>query len=579
MTPPLAWSLGQGLAVGAIRALVLALAMGGAFAWVGWPVAGAALAVASTAVEAWARRREPGTRTLLLAGAWSALLGAFAVGWGFLQGIYFTVLWRTGSLSEAREGVLVAYRGVYDAALRKAALWKEVLPWLQRDEGDPRTPLLVLAAAAGVVLIARLLRHRPLAFRGGPWVRGALSPVALPLLGLLPTLLVSTVLLRERLVGLLAEVCFGVSTWQHATEQAALALALLAGFALSLAGSVGDLAARAPRGEPSGSPPGPWSWRLLLPALAALWLGFVTVPARGWPSARDEALARVARGDAVTRATALEELRKLHRTGDDPEVLAAGREAVRDPDPLVRAAGFELLRLVAPRDEFEALVRAWALEPDPALRSLAWHNAYVLDEEEAAAMTRAALGGAQAELRADALGQGAPGLPREERLRALVDGFADPDPLVRRAALEGTWQIDHAGHAALRDGVRRLLADPDPGVRRVAPWALPAVTGSVREVPELEEMLASPDPKEHATAVEVLARLTVRDPAGALSRLLVELERELAADAELHAAEALGQVGVTAADAVPRLRALLQRDLRPDQREAIEAAIRAIELE
>lgn len=573
---PLAWSLGQGLLVGAIRAVIVALAMGAAFAWIGWPVAGAALAVAVTGVEAWARRREQSPRTILLAAAWAALLGAFAVGWGFLQGIYATQLWRSGSPEEARAAVVVAYRGIYDPERRKDALWKEVLPWLERHrEGDPRTPLIVLAAASALLLAARLARHRPFAFRGGPYLRAALSPVALPLLGILVTLVPSHFLLNERLLWLLVQL-WGVQPREHAAAQAALALTFLAGALLPLSAALADLAARRPRGEAPGTRPGPWSARLLLAALVVVWLGFVTIPARAWPTSREEALAGVAGGDPLGRAGAMADLAKLELDPADLEVREVACRGTEDESPLVREKAFLLLRRLADLRELEPRIRAGVLDDDPAVHRAAARLLVALPRERALEIVRAALGSTVAGIRCRGLALAQDFCLRPELLERVLAAFDDPDPDVRRTALGAGWTIGY--EPRFFASARRLLSDPHSGVRSAALEVISFRANDLAEVPGIERALGSTDPTERAAALDAVANLVdTDDEEVTIPLILRELERDLeGGSATLPAAQALRNAGPAAASAVPALRALLQRPLSPVQREVIQDAIAAL---
>ena len=575
---PQAWSLRQGLLVGLVRAVVTSAALGVVFGRVGWPVAGAALGAATTAVEAWARRRQAGRWTLLLAAAWTALAGAWAVGWGQLQGIYAVALVRSGSPGEARTTALAAVRGLADARWREDGLWYEALPWLERSGASPRTPLLILAVAAGLTALLRLARHAPWGPRQAAWARVLGSPLVLPPLGLLLALLTVQAVEREALPALTWRVLVGgVAKGDKDHLLAAFGLALLAGFMLPLAASLSDLAARRPRGADEAPPPGPWAARALLPALLGLWVGMVTVPARGWPSTREEGLTRARQGTTLERVAGLELLRQ-HVDLEDVDVQELAFACARDDEPAVRAAALQLLAAAPFRADIWELEHTAALDPDPGVRACAWMglrwgHGVERQEEVRQLLVSRALVHADPGVRADAYQQ--MDLFSQRGLSNWIrHGVKDPVPAVRAAAiagLHGVWEEEErAGLVALARGL--VQSDPDPRVRRNALEAGSTLVRSLDEMPELRAELGSADPVLRGIAAWGLVNVAWSDERAAL--LLAE---EVLAGGWQHAAEPLCTTGRTAAAALPRLRAKLAASRDPGEREALERVIDALE--
>lgn len=134
----------------------------------------------------------------------------------------------------------------------------------------------------------------------------------------------------------------------------------------------------------------------------------------------------------------------------------------------------------------------------------------------------------------------------QEAVAALVEGLADPAPLVRRFAAGGLAEVQ-APSASTALALGRLLKDPDNDPRDSASRSLAALAPRVPAdaVPELGAMLsaAAADPEE-----------AVRS----------------------HALEALGGLGARGARVVPAMRPALERALSDKSDEVRSAAVAAI---
>lgn len=576
---PLAWGLWQGIGVGLVRAAIVSAALTAVFGWVGWPLAGAALGASTGAVEAWARRRVPGRRTALLAGAWTALAAAWAVGWGQLQGIYLVALVRTASPGQARDTAQAAYRGLIDVRWREPGLWYEALPWLKLSGASPRTPLLILAVAAGLTALLRLGRHLP--FGSPRWnacTRVAGSPVVLPPLGLLLAVLTVQAFEREAWPALVWRVLVGEAAKGDKDHLlAAFGLALMSGLGLPLAASLADLVALRPAGAQEVHPPGRWAARLLAPAAIGLWVALLTLPSRAWRSTREEGLWGATHGSALERVIAFELLRTWVDLDDD-EVREMALASLHDSEPAVREAAVRLLAAGPRTGPVWAALQGAALDRDAAVRGAAWdvlrwtHDP-ARAEDVRRLLTQRALDHPDPGVRGDAYMRVEDLLDEDVVMSWLQRGARDRSAAVRARvaeALDGDW--DEAERVQAVRLARGLLADQDPRVRS---FALASAADSIRRLEELPELrgaiLGLPNIPIDRAAGSMLA-LSFRDPAAAelmAQGILAGRWRELTPELSL----APGLVSPW----LPQLRVACARSKDPQERQALQELIEGAE--
>ncbi|MCC6552626.1 MAG: HEAT repeat domain-containing protein [Polyangiaceae bacterium] len=174
------------------------------------------------------------------------------------------------------------------------------------------------------------------------------------------------------------------------------------------------------------------------------------------PLVRDELTALARHRSARVRALAV----RLAAELDHPDGAALARAAIADRSPDVRAAAVESLAAILREDAHDELLALVTRDGggDDALRAAA-----------IAALVR--------HCGLDGMLDGAP------RLRALLES---PSPTDRVAAAHVLGRV---GAASLQRALARLLADPDPGVRRAAVRAA-ASCADARLLPRLADALA-----------------------------------------------------------------------------------------
>jgi HEAT repeat protein len=166
---------------------------------------------------------------------------------------------------------------------------------------------------------------------------------------------------------------------------------------------------------------------------------------------------------------------------------------------------------------------------------------------------------------AAALGTVAPDDP--EFLAVLKGALRANDPSVRLRSVNYLKALEPAATAAVEELVRAIDDDSDAvsttaadALQRMGPKALPALA---------DRLIRCTKPRARKSAADALAKLGTAS-SGAVGALIAALD-DPDDDVVLAAAEALGDVGVDAAPAVPRLLGWLNMDDRFRQRTAVAA--------
>jgi succinate dehydrogenase/fumarate reductase flavoprotein subunit/HEAT repeat protein len=249
----------------------------------------------------------------------------------------------------------------------------------------------------------------------------------------------------------------------------------------------------------------------------------------------------------TVRLTAVQTLTETTPTG----FALALAESFDDPSPTVRqaaAAGLrELVEVATASDSFTTKLLRAGHNAEPAVRSAALYLLRSLRVGSLSAFSNG-LSDAEPEVRIEAVhglvsldaagplasaatdparevrvavAQGLGSIADEAAKSALVPLGADPDPLVRAAALasgadslrplasdalaDPSWQVREAATAVAHTGqLLAAVADPHPNVRRAAVRALGQLPASAEAVTVLTEALADPDADVRAYARHAL---------------------------------------------------------------------------
>jgi HEAT repeat protein len=341
--------------------------------------------------------------------------------------------------------------------------------------------------------------------------------------------------------------------------------------------------------------------RGLLLVLAASAVGCdLGISPAGNKAARQTAAAAADRSDPEAHLRA-EKLHASARRGSLAleEVIAA----LDDPSPLVRRAGLEILASQGPKaaPAVPALLRLLEHEGDrqAAVKTLSSLGPEVLVQayrdraagqpqvrtgilealgrlgpsaSTAVPLLLEALGDADAGVRCTAsIALGWTGVRSQEVLQALQERLQDADSQVRFHAAEALARLDSSGAPMVEVLVEHLgKADADRRLAAVAALArlgsaARASTGSLRQL-----LSRDPDWRVRAAAAKALGRIEGPGAVPDLIEALADDEQEV----RNAAAEALGDIGPAAREALPKLRQCLQP---LNGRESAYQAIRKIE--
>jgi HEAT repeat protein/ATP/ADP translocase len=216
----------------------------------------------------------------------------------------------------------------------------------------------------------------------------------------------------------------------------------------------------------------------------------------------------------------------------DAAALSAVAGSTSDPDPAVRRISMEILSEVADRDSIPIVLQRLR-DPDPVVRALALRGAARLGEDVPPEVVESLLNDDDPSVRlagVETLGRPQVSPLEPDRLRPMLE---DLDPRVRASVAAALLRSRHASEAertvrAMADasepewrgaavavlpetqgGVEltiSLLADPEPLVRRAAIEAL-ASRPSAEAAEALVRVLGDTDPGLRAKAVEALVRM------------------------------------------------------------------------
>jgi HEAT repeat protein len=216
------------------------------------------------------------------------------------------------------------------------------------------------------------------------------------------------------------------------------------------------------------------------------------------------------------------------------------------------------------RSAVEAAVRGLA-DPDPRVRRVAVEVLGDLRSEEGAAPLMAALRDVDADIRAGAIRSlAAIGVP--EARDAILDGLADPDPAVRIAAVDAIAERPADVPTAAR--LRPLLRDPDPRASARAAGVLLAADDDPEASEVLAALAADPRPEARVEAFAAIARSHAGSPTA-----LIDALGDASPAVRDAAARAIGGWG---AAATPALIAALDR---PEGREGALDALAHVPLD
>jgi HEAT repeat protein len=239
----------------------------------------------------------------------------------------------------------------------------------------------------------------------------------------------------------------------------------------------------------------------------------------GSPRAAPALVAAAAAEDEYTRVVALAALGEVGRAGADATLLV-GLDANAFP---LRYTAALALRRVGTRASLEPLLERYAADSSSERELLATAMAGPLaDEPPDAALARVA-----------ALVPEAPGGASDALIEALAHAGAGGErELVQlRASLGKAGRAKLAEALAARPGARptllALLADPDPGVRANAAWAL-ASAGGGAELTALTALVHDADVNVAANAVAAVASIAAREHVDASAPLCAALVDERA---------------------------------------------------
>jgi HEAT repeat protein len=251
------------------------------------------------------------------------------------------------------------------------------------------------------------------------------------------------------------------------------------------------------------------------------------------------------------------------------------------------------------RAERSALVAAGdaLADPDPRVRRVAAHVLGDLDPQEARDLLAACLRDEDAGVRATAIASLARG-GTATALASIIEGSDDPDPSVRRAAVEAIASLGVQTEPASAT-VARLMYDADPGVRSRAAAVLVAASGDPEASTALADLARDEAAELRALALSAMrgvhapqlfevasAALTDRVPAvraeaaGVLAtldpaRALDPLVRALADDQPLVRDAVARALGILGASAVAPVAGSLAS---PDRRDGALAALEHLPL-
>jgi HEAT repeats len=154
--------------------------------------------------------------------------------------------------------------------------------------------------------------------------------------------------------------------------------------------------------------------------------------------------------------------------------------------------------------------------------------------------------------------------------KTIGDLLADPQPIVRLHAAAALLAID-GKRADARETLAKALVDASPDVRREAAHCLGRLgNGATFALPDLEKALThEPDDDARLPIIETIG-LIGSDAARCTSTVVARLDQPAL---RVYAAEALGRIGPTASNALPKLADLIKSDDAETQWTAAKAMV------
>ncbi len=295
------------------------------------------------------------------------------------------------------------------------------------------------------------------------------------------------------------------------------------------------------------------------PAALLIWGASVFSLPPDWKRFEQEYIVNLKSDKVETRRAAAAQLRQLADQAGaprTPDAVAALIEALKDPDPIVRANAVESLPWVGGHSDNAPQVRAAIAKSDlPAIL------AAIKDQE---AIVRAKAAGALAIVNADA----------KTSVTTLTDLLNDPNVSVRTAVVRSLAGISRK--ADVLPSVLLALKDKDGGVRAATVQALGAV-GIQREevVSAIIDSLRDSDPVVQSAAADELGNRLRGNSSGPNTAknvvpVLVELAGDKSYPSRSAVVRAIGQISPDATIAVPVLTECLKD---PDAQQAAVAAL------
>jgi HEAT repeat protein len=148
-------------------------------------------------------------------------------------------------------------------------------------------------------------------------------------------------------------------------------------------------------------------------------------------------------------------------------------------------------------------------------------------------------------------------LPTKQALPLLQAGMADPEPGVRHIALYALRELKPTNQTVV-DLMSNATRDPAPKVRSIAVWGLVDIAPRKKVLPILARMVMDPEPEDRAASIAAMTKL------GRVTRVLASHVVGAANDRDLRvrvsAAYAIGQLQLTGPSVVRALVKLLQDD-------------------
>jgi len=244
------------------------------------------------------------------------------------------------------------------------------------------------------------------------------------------------------------------------------------------------------------------------------------------------------------------------------EGVPALEEAVHDPNPDVRAAALQALRVLAGREAMPNLVRALEADPDAVVRWQAAVELEALRAPEALPALQAGLRDRDPLVRASAV-EALRGVGDPSAVPAVSTRLRDAAIVVRRSAADALGAL---GDPTAASALGRALRDPDPDVRRLAARSLLTL-----KTPEASEALARAlrdrDPRVRATVIEALRQF------GTPQAVPIALRYVRAWQSSTREAAAAALGGLKDPRAVPVLQRAVHRESNPYTRLSMAKAL------